>query len=200
MKLLRPSSFPMNMLRAARAVRAIPAIFLAAIIVGADPGGAAWAQLPPPAPRTLPAVADPAMVIDDRGASLEVLPTQRALPVQPAASNPGHIARQMIRAAAAAPIGPRQLGVVYNHALQQRGYITGEVTFRMKGSLQPGADFSAALYPGLKKLLNPDIYVVVAGTPAQFVQLVRRLQARTDVQWVEPIVNYGHSSVPRPLR
>jgi hypothetical protein len=32
------------------------------------------------------------------------------------------------------------------------------------------------------------------------VQLVRRLQARTDVQWVEPIVNYGHSIVPRPVR
>jgi hypothetical protein len=201
MKLLRPSSLRMNMPRAARAASAaLVAIFLAASVVGAGPGGAARAQLPPPAPRALPAVVDPTMVIDDRGAPLEVLPTQRALPVQPATSSPGHIAHQMIQAAAAAPIGPRQLGVVYNHALQQQGYITGEVTFRMKGSLSPGADFSAALYPGLRKLLNPNIYVVVAGTPAQFVQLVRRLQARTDVQWVEPIVNYGHSIVPRPVR
>ena len=177
------------------ALAAPGAILLAGAAVGAGSSAVAEAQLPPPAPRTLPAVADPNMVIDDRGAQLEVLPTRRAMPQ---ASNPGHLAHRRIQAAAAAPIGPQQLGVVYNHALQQQGYITGEVTFRMKGTLQPGADFSAALYPGLKKLLPPNIYVVVASTPAQFVQLVRRLQARTDVQWAEPI--YGHSIEPRTVQ
>ncbi|MGH8206344.1 MAG: hypothetical protein ACRETK_06175 [Steroidobacteraceae bacterium] len=86
--------------------------------------------------------------------------------------------------------------VVYNRALQQQGYITGEITFKMKGTLTADGDFGAAQYPGLRKLLNPNIYVVVARTPAQFVQIVKSLQQRTDIEWVQPVVNDGHSSAP----
>ncbi len=172
------------------ALRLIVRTAMAAAMLGS---AVAMAQLPPPVPRALQPIADPSMVIDDRGALLEVLPTQRASAV---ASSSSHIEHQVVTAAASAPIGPQQLGVVYNHALQQQGYITGEVTFKMKGALTPGGDFDAAQYPGLRKLLNPNIYVVVASTPAQFVQVVKLLQQRTDIEWVEPIVNYGHSGAP----
>jgi hypothetical protein len=168
---------------------------VAAAVLGSSVAGA---QLPPPVPRALPPVGDPSMVIDDRGAPLEVLPTQRATPVV-SSSGSGHIAHQVTAVAASAPIGPQQLGVVFNHALQQQGYISGEITFKMKDALAPGSDFGAAQYPGLRKLLNPNIYVVVARTPAEFVQVVKRLQQRTDVEWVEPIVNYGRSGAP-PVR
>ncbi len=181
---------PIEAARLRIALRLIVLTAMAAAMLGS---AVAMAQLPPPVPRASQPVGDPSMVIDDRGAQLEVLPTQRASAI---ASGSSHVERQVVTVAASAPIGPQQLGVVYNHALQQQGYITGEVTFKMKGALTPGRDFDAAQYPGLRKLLNPNIYVVVAGTPAQFVQVVKLLQQRTDVEWVQPIVNYGHSGTP----
>ena len=61
----------------------------------------------------------------------------------------------------------------------------------MKDGLRPNEDFDPSDYPGLKKLTDPDVYVVVANTPGEFVALVQRLQARTDLRWVEPIIEYG---------
>jgi len=47
------------------------------------------------------------------------------------------------------------------------------------------------LYPGLKKITNPEVYVVNARTPAEFMAVLKRLQARGDLEWVEPTVIYG---------
>jgi hypothetical protein len=45
----------------------------------------------------------------------------------------------------------------------------------------------------LKKLGSTALYTVNARTPAEFVQLMKRLQARADIQNVEPVIVYGPS-------
>jgi hypothetical protein len=148
------------------------------------------AELQPPA-RTLQPVTDASMIVMDRGAKLEVLPTKRAtLKVD----SSGHVvAHHVIAASTNAAIGSHRLGVVFNHALQQQGYITGEIAFQMKaGYTQAG--LNPALYPGLKKITEPDVYVVNARTPTEFIQVIKRLQTRSDIQWVEPTVTYEPSA------
>jgi hypothetical protein len=148
--------------------------------------GPVHAQLHAPA-KTLRAVADESMVVMDRGAKLEVLPTQRAIPQ---ADRSGRaIAHRMVTARAADAIDPHRLGVVFNHAEQQQGYITGEIAFKMKADLIFTG--SRALYPGLKRITTPEVYVVNARTPAEFIHVLKRLQARNDIEWVEPTVTYG---------
>jgi len=161
--------------------RVVAGLLLAAL------AAAGHAELKPPTVANRP-VADPAMVIDDRGSPLEVIPTQRAVR---ATSANGEVVQQVVAASATDAIGPRQLGVVYNHAMRAQGYITGEIAFRLKGGAKPSSDFDAESYPGLAKLTEPDVYLVVARTSAEFVELTKRLQARADVDWVEPIVVYG---------
>jgi hypothetical protein len=146
------------------------------------------AQMAPPA-RTIQKINDPGMVINDRGAKLEVLPTRRATPQLSSAGD--RIVHSIFTADNSTPIGPKELGVVFNHSMQAQGYITGEIAFKMKNGLQATDWLDAASYPGLAKLTAPNVYLVVAQTPSEFVQLVKRLQSRTDMEWVEPVVTYG---------
>jgi hypothetical protein len=145
------------------------------------------AQLQAPK-RVLPQVADPSMVVMDRGARLEVFPTRRAVPLE---GRPGRaVIHHVIAATAADPIGPLRLGVVFNHAMQQQGYITGEIAFQMKPG-HTASGLNTALYPGLKRITKPEVYVVNARTPAEFISVLKRLQRRSDIEWVEPTVTYG---------
>lgn len=138
--------------------------------------------------RTLQPVTDPSMVVVDRGSKLEIFPTKRASPViDPATRAVIHHVTAV--ASSSTPIGPFQLGVVFNHALQQQGYITGEIAFKVKSGR--GFSGSASLYPGLKLIVTPAVYVVYARTPAEFIAVLKRLQARSDLDWVEPTVTYG---------
>ena len=140
--------------------------------------------------RTLQPVADASMVVMDRGAKLEVLPNKRAMPQADVTSRV--TIHRVVAASAGSMIGPQQLGVVFNHARQEQGYISGEIAFQMKSGLKlPG--LSSAMYPGLKKVTNPEVYVVNARTPAEFIAVLKRLQARDDLAWVEPTVTYGPS-------
>jgi hypothetical protein len=149
--------------------------------------GPVRAELHPPV-RTPQQVTDTSMVVMDRGAMLEVYPTKRAMPQ---ADGSGRvIAHQVIAASANDTIGPLRLGVVFNHALQQQGYITGEIAFKMKAG-HTAEGFTPSLYPGLKKITSPEVYVVNARTPAEFLKVLKRLQARSDLEWVEPTVTYG---------
>ena len=151
--------------------------------------GPACADLQPPN-RTLQPITDASMVVVDRGAKLEIFPTQRAVPE---ADNSGRqVVNRVTTASADSGIGPLQLGVVFNHALQQQGYISGEIAFKMKTGLKLSG-FSSSSYPGLKKITNPEVYVVNARTPAEFMAVLKRLQARGDLEWVEPTVIYGPS-------
>ncbi len=146
------------------------------------------AQIVPMARAKPAAVGDSAMVFEDRGQQLEIYPTLRATPaVKP--GTPG-VEHRLSSANESAPIGPRNLGVVLNHALQVRGYLTGEITFKPKGDGLP-AGFDAASYPGLAKITNPNIYVVLASSPKEFLALFNRLKSRGDLEWVEAVVIYG---------
>jgi hypothetical protein len=149
--------------------------------------GTVLAQLHAPE-RVLPQVADPSMVVIDRGAKLEVFPTKRALSQEDATGRA--VIHQVVVATAADPIGPLRLGVVFNHAMQQQGYISGEIAFQMKPG-HTASGLSATLYPGLKRITNPQVYVVNARTPAEFIAVLKRLQHRSDLEWVEPTVTYG---------
>jgi hypothetical protein len=146
----------------------------------------AFAELQAPT-RALAAVADPTMVVIDRGARLEVLPNKRAITQLDASGREVH---RVSTASAAAAMSSSQLGVVFNHAMQQQGYISGEITFKVKGA---GFSLLPAQYPGLKLIIQPSVYAVYARSPAQFIQVLKRLQARTDLEWVEPTVTYGRS-------
>ena len=147
-----------------------------------------FAQLQP-TPRVVQKVPDPSMMIDDRGSKLEVLPTMRA--VQQLSTSGKQVVHSVFPASESEPISPQRLGMVFNHAMQVQGYITGEIAFKMKDGLQATDRLDTASYPGLAKLTTPNIYLVVARTPSEFVELVKRLQGRPDMEWVEPMVTYG---------
>jgi hypothetical protein len=156
---------------------------------------ACFAQIKP-TPRVMQSVTDESMVIEDRGSKLEVFPALRAVK---AMSAPGKgETHSEFAEKKSAPINPRQLGVVFNHAMQARGYITGEIAFKMKNGLQATDWLDKSAYPGLAKLTGPNTYIVVARTPSEFVELTKQLQARTDMEWVEPIVIYGGAPRPAP--
>jgi hypothetical protein len=127
------------------------------------------------------------MVVEDRGSKLEVFPTKRATPVLDSSGRT--VLHHITTTSATTPIGPQQLGVVFNHAMQQQGYITGEIAFKVKDGHAFSGD--SALYPGLKEITKPAVYVVNARTPAEFITVLKRLQARSDLEWVEPTVTYG---------
>lgn len=144
--------------------------------------------------RPAHSVGDPSMVVNDRGTQLEVLPDKRATTqVDPLGRAVVH---RMTRTTTSAPINAKQLGVVFNHTLQQQGYITGEIAFKMKAGQT--LTVSSTPYPGLKKLGTSGLYVVNARTPMEFIKLLKSLQSRTDLQFVEPVVNYGPSNAPVP--
>lgn len=150
-----------------------------------------FAQLKPPAIAKR-AIADPTMVINDRGAKLEVLATQRA--TRSFDTQGRLIIHHVMRTAATSPLNSNHLGVVFNHTMQQQGYTTGEIAFMMKaGSTAPSA---SAAYPGLKKLTPSGLYIVLAASPSQFVSLTKQLQANPQIAWVEPIVVYGQTAKP----
>ncbi len=155
------------------------------------------AQIVPMARAKPAAVADSAMVFQDRGQQLEIYPTLRATPaVKPGAPGVEH---RLSKADESSPIGPGNLGVVFNHALQAQGYLTGEIAFKPKGD-GPPVGFEAASYPGLAKLTNPNIYVVVASSPSEFLALFNRLKSRSDLEWVEAVVIYGVAADAAPLK
>jgi len=156
-------------------------------------GNVALADLRPPQ-RTLQPITDPTMVVMDRGSKLEIFPAERATPSLDSSGRT--VIHHVTVASASTPIGPHQLGVVFNHAMQQQGYITGEIAFKVKD----GHTFSGspALYPGLKEITKPAVYVVNARTPAEFIKVLKRLQARSDLEWVEPTVIYGAPARPAP--
>lgn len=155
------------------------------------------AQIVPPTRAKPAAVLDSAMVIQDRGQALEIYPALRATPtLKPGTPDVRH---QLSSANDSAPLGPRNLGVIFNHALQLRGYLTGEITFQPKGDSLP-AGFDAATYPGLAKITNPNTYVVLASSPKEFVALFNRLKARGDLAWVQAVVIYGGDASGSPGR
>jgi hypothetical protein len=150
-----------------------------------------------PSQRALQPVTDPAMVVMDRGAKLEILVSERATTTMDSSGHRVLNRKRVVNAAAS--IGPHQLGVVFNHAMQVRGYITGEIAFKVKAG-QTFTTQDPQLYPGLKVVVSPLVYVVTTRTPAEFIQVLKRLQGRTDLDWVEPTVTYEPAATPNSAR
>jgi hypothetical protein len=148
--------------------------------------GRAHGQLRPP-DRVIAPISDPSMVVIDRGSELEIIPAQRAAPESDAA---GHTVHRVSASPADAPIGPHELGVVFNHSMQKQGYFTGEIAFKMKAGRPVGA-VKASHYPQIRKITDPAVYVLNARTPAEFLAVLKRLQGRHDLEWVEPTIIYG---------
>jgi hypothetical protein len=145
----------------------------------------------PPKPARVPQVVDAgdaSMVINDRGSRVEVIASKRAT-AHKAAS--GKTAHSVFTASESQTISPHQLGVVVNHSMNAQGYITGQIVFQLKNGVQLASDLDAGEYPGLTRLTDPDVYLVAASTPSEFVAVLKRLQARDDLEWVEPMITYG---------
>jgi hypothetical protein len=150
-----------------------------------------------PSQRELQPVIDPAMVVMDRGAKLEILASERATATM---DSSGHRVLHRKRVAnAAASIGSRQLGVDFNHPMQMHDYITGEIAFKVKAG-QTFTTQDSQLYPGLKVVASPSVCVVATRTPAEFIQVLKRLQGRADLDWVEPTVTYEPAAAPNSAR
>jgi hypothetical protein len=146
-----------------------------------------------PRDQTQRSIQDPSMMFKDRGSLLEVLPKQRVLR-QIDSSGRSNV-QVLTTVDPSAPMGPLNLGVVFNHTIQKEGYINGEITFRVKRGQRIG-DFDKSRYPGLKLILDSNVFVVTARTPADFMNLLKRLQNRADLVWVEPNVVYRRSNAP----
>jgi hypothetical protein len=139
------------------------------------------------APATPPrAVQDANMIVMDRGSKLEILPTARALPEVSSMAVNRH---QIIEARTDAPVSNKQLGVVFNHAMQQTGFFTGEIAFKAKAGVEPLSILEQGLRP--KRLGKTDVYFVRATTPRQFKSVLMALQGRPTLEWVEPNIIYG---------
>jgi len=165
-------------------------VALVLVVAFATYASPSFAQLPVPS-QTSQQVRDPTMVVEDRGQKLEFFSTLRA---SPEVMSGGRVVVHRVKVARAdAPFGPKSLGVVYNHTIQAQGFLTGEVTFKPRESGLP-SDIESAGYHGLKKIVEPNIYVVVARTPAELKALFAALKARNDLDWVEIPVNYGISA------
>jgi hypothetical protein len=158
-----------------------------ALVCGA---GLLGAQVSIPPIKSQPVV-DPTMLVEDRGQKLEIFPTVRAS--TELASNGRTVVHRLRSAPVNSILGPRSLGVLYNHTIEAQGFLTGEITFQPTADELP-SDFRGDDYPGLKKIVEPNTYEVVARTPSELMALLATLKARTDLQWVELFVNYGVSS------
>ena len=131
-------------------------------------------------------IQDATMVFMDRGSQLEILPTARAVPQ---GSKAGVVHHHVEQATAGTPVSNKQLGVVFNHAMQQTGFFTGEIAFKPKVGVDARSIVEQGLRP--KQLGKTEIYVVRATTPGQFKSVLKGLQDRTTLEWVEPTIIYG---------
>ena len=160
------------------------AVCLAFLFAALSTDSCAQIRAPSSAQRV---VADQANVIMDRGAMLELLPSQRVVSVTAADGKPRY---SVTTAAPTSGINSMQMGLIFNHALQQTGVISGEISFQLKlGSTVSG--WSESEFPGLRLIVKPDVYVVNTRTPEEFMAVLKRLQGSVDVTWVEPTIRYG---------
>lgn len=80
---------------------------------------------------------------------------------------------------------------MYNRDTRQYGFITGEVSFRLKDGVKGTPNWFNTFAPTIKRLGSLNLYVVNATTVTEFVQAMNELSGNADVEWVEPTVAYG---------
>jgi len=136
--------------------------------------------------KSMRAVTNPTMLIQDRNTQFELLPSMRAA----AHEQNGHTSHTLVSASPQSVFTKTSLGVAFNHSLQVYVIMTGEISFKLKANVAPSS-LSPAQYPGLTLLVAPDIFVAKAQTPAEFVNLYKSLAGNANFEWVEPFVMYG---------
>ena len=169
--------------------RSLKSLFFAGLIVCATPW--VWTQS---AAQTQD-IQDPKMVISGIN-QLELMPSNRAVPQtnQPNQGNVNAPTFSIITTTTTAPISNMQLAVAYDHTLNTRVFLTGEVTFKLKtgfslSSLQTSLQSITNATPSL--LVAPNVYVFYATSPKQIVTLSNQLKASSAVEWVEVYVIHG---------
>ena len=138
--------------------------------------------------RVAAIIQNPRNVIDFQNASIEVFP-QRRVSVESA-----EVGKQVIResvSSATASLADLDGVLVFNYAYQAYGYATGQISFKFKTGRAPTMPLPEATFSGFRKLGNLDVYEVNAKNPAEFLDLYRLIQARTDVEWVVPDIRYA---------
>jgi len=133
-------------------------------------------------------IKNPQQVVDVQGAAVEVFP-ERRVTVQSFASG-REVMRETAQTASSAPLDESGGVLVYNHAYQAYGYATGEISFKFKADKTPASPLPASQYPGFRRLGNLNAYAVYARNPVEFIELYRRLEARSDIEWVVPFIEY----------
>jgi hypothetical protein len=141
-----------------------------------------------PAPRTSVEIKNPQQVVEVQGAAIEVFP-ERRVTVQSFASG-REVMRETAQTAGSAPLVESDGVLIYNHAYHAYGYATGEISFKFKAGKTPVSPLPAVQFPGFRRLGNLNAYVVYARTPVEFIELYRRLQERSDIEWVVPNIEY----------
>lgn len=157
----------------------------ALLIISASPWAASQITL---TPRTPVEIKNPQQVVQVQGAAIEVFP-ERRVTVQSLASG-REVMRETVQTAGSAPLDESDGVLIYNHAYQAYGYATGEISFKFKAGKTPASPLPAAQYPGFRRLGNLNAYVVYARNPVEFIELYRRLEERSDIEWVVPYIEY----------
>lgn len=157
----------------------------AALIVSASPWATSQITL---TPRTPVEIKNPQQVLEVQGAAIEVFP-ERRVTVQSFTSG-REVMRETAQTADSAPLDESDGVLVYNHAYQAYGYATGEISFKFKAGKSPASPLPAAQYPGFRRLGNLNAYVIYARNPVEFIELYRRLEERSDIEWVVPYIEY----------
>jgi len=139
------------------------------------------------APNVSPAIVAPPsndMILETKGGKLEVLLNQRAIPT--ANRSRFNIEKNDNND----NFSTKNLGIVYNHSLKMKGFLTGEISFKIKNGTQISS-LSNANLSGAKLLVPPDVYVINANNGKELIGIFKWLASSPAIEWVEPFVIYG---------
>ena len=162
------------------------------LLLAATPG---FGQIQPGA-ATRAKLADESALLADRGSTLDVYLAPRVVLAVSGAGRPS--IKSVTRTSANSPLSASQRAVVFNRDAQQYGYITGEISFKLKAGVPGTPNWFATFTPKIARLGSLNLYVVNAGSVSEFLQTMNSLKVNADVEWVEPSVTYGGEPTVTP--
>jgi hypothetical protein len=149
----------------------------------------AWVPFLAAAQAVIPSTADPAWTVVQSRSALEILPELR---VEVDAHHSSRAVPLRVRRASAsdANIGNGSRGVLFNHAMQSYGSMTGEISFRVESGNDGG---QAAQKVGLQQIQRiglSDYWVGRAASPQALRDALASLQTMPGVLEARWVVNY----------
>jgi|GEM_PF-4456590 len=131
-------------------------------------------------------VMNEANVLNLRGMKFELYPERRVVST---VFNGSKIKVQLNTHSSSDGFDVSSQGVIFNHAYQKFGSISGEIAFSMiDGSL---VSSKLSSLNGFKKLGTLNLYAVYARSPAEFKNYIELLSADKGVNFIEPTVDYS---------